>query len=321
VVQAVQSCGIAPEPLLAEAGIEKELLSDPDARLRVEDMSRLWKLAVEMTGDSCIGLRAAAHIRPTSFHALGFALMVSSSMADALERMERFHRIVSDAVDVWFESGSETTAVCLDASDRKVRPCAEAFDMIMAAVIRFARVLTSDTFNPVRIEFMRERPQGAEAFEQFFRAPLRFSAALNRIFFLKEGLEAPLPGANAEIARGNDQIIIDYLARFDRRRTAHQARARLIELLPRGEPSIEALARSMGMSTRGLHRHLRKDKTSYRAILDETRRYLAAQYLKQPHLPIIEIAFRLGYSDSSNFTRAFRRWYGVSPREFRKSAP
>ncbi len=319
VVQAVESYGCPSEHLLAEAGIDNKLLSDPDARIRIEDMSRLWKLAVHMTGDPCLGLKAAACIRPTTFHALGFALMVSSSLSDAFERLHRFYRIVSDAIHVRFEYPQGSIAVCLEASDKEEGPSDEAFDMIMASVVVFARILSSDAFQPLRVEFKRTRPSNPEAFYRFFRSPVVFRAAHNRIFFPLEGLNTPLATANAEIARGNDQIIIDYLARFDKSRVAHQVRAKLIDLLPLGEPSIEVLACSMGMSTRSLHRHLKKEQATYRDILEDVRRYLAAQYLKQPHLSVIEIAFRLGYSDSSNFTRAFKRWFGISPMAYRRS--
>ena len=320
VVQTVKSYGCASENLLAEAGIDEKLLSDPDARVRIEDMSRLWKLAVDLTGDACIGLKAASHIRPTTLHALGFALMVSSSMHDAFDRLHRFYRIVSDAIDVWFEYSEDAMAVCLDASDKAEAPSDEAIDMIMATVVSFARTLASDGFDPLRVELMRPRPAKPDAFERFFRSPVRFSAGLNRIYYPIDDMHAPLPTANVEIARGNDQIVIDYLARFDKSRIAHQARAKLIELLPRGEPSIDTLARSMGMSTRSLHRHLRREQAAYRDILDDIRRYLAAQYLKQRHLSITEVAFRLGYSDAGNFTRAFKRWFGLSPKEFRSSS-
>ncbi|MFO8111835.1 MAG: AraC family transcriptional regulator [Desulfosalsimonadaceae bacterium] len=319
VLQAVQSYGYAAENLLAEAGIDEKLLSDPDARIRIEEMSRLWKLAVRVTGDACVGLNAASHIRPTTFHALGFALMVSSSMSDAFERLHRFYRIVSDAIDVWFEYTADTMAVCLDASDKEEAPAEEAFDMIMGAVVAFARTLAPDAFDPVRVECMRKKPAKPEAFFRFFRSPVLFSADCNRIFFPLDGMQAPLPTGNAEIARGNDQIIIDYLARFDKSRIAHQVRAKLIDLLPLGEPSIDVLASSMGMSTRSLHRHLKKEQATYREILDDIRRYLAAQYLKQRHLSVIEVAFRLGYSDAGNFTRAFKRWFGVSPVTYRQN--
>ncbi|MBI9083380.1 MAG: AraC family transcriptional regulator [Desulfobacterales bacterium] len=318
VVQTVESYGYSTDKLLAQAGIDKHLLADPDARIRVEDMRRLWSLAVQMTGDACFGLKAAAHIRPTTFHALGFALMVSSSMMDALERLQRFYRIVSDAIDIDLSPGDDTMTVYLDPTNEEARPSDEAFDMIVAAVVTFARILSPNGFAPLRVDLMRQAPIHPEAFENFFSSPVHFAAAHNRIFFPLRDMHAPLPDANAEIARGNDQIMVEYLARFDKSQVAHQVRAKLIELLPLGEPAVERLARSIGMSTRSLSRYLRKEEVSYREILNDVRRYLSIQYLQQRHLSIIDVAFRLGYSDSSNFTRAFKGWFGLSPAGYRK---
>jgi AraC-like DNA-binding protein len=317
VVQTIQSYGCPADELLDQAGIGKHLLSDPDARVGVENMGRLWKLAVQKTGDAGFGLRAASHIRPTTFHALGFALMVSSSMMDALERLQRFYRIVSDAIDIKLQPVGDTLAISLDPSDELTRPSPEAFDMIVAAVIVYARILVPDGFDPVRVELRRAAPSVPDSYEKFFRAPVSFGTVHNCIYFPLASMRTPLPAANAEIARANDQIMVDYLTRFDKSQVAHQVRARLIELLPLGEPSIAALSRAMGMSARSLSRHLSKEKVSYREIVNDVRRYLATQYLKQPHLSIIEIAFRLGYSDSSNFTRAFKRWFGLSPAAYR----
>ena len=84
VLQTMEACGFDPEHVVDIAGLDRNLLSNPDARIRIEDMSRLWKIAVKMTSDECFGLRAAANIRPTTFHALGFAIMVSSSLMGAL---------------------------------------------------------------------------------------------------------------------------------------------------------------------------------------------------------------------------------------------
>ncbi|MCP4749826.1 MAG: helix-turn-helix transcriptional regulator [Proteobacteria bacterium] len=86
-----------------------------------------------------------------------------------------------------------------------------------------------------------------------------------------------------------------------------------------GEPSIEKLARALGVSARSLHRALKKESATYRAILEDIRKHLAIEYLKKKKCSIIEVAFQLGYSDSGHFTRAFKRWYRISPTRFRET--
>lgn len=320
VLNTLETCGFDPEDVARKAGLDRKLLSNPDARIKIKDMSRLWKIAVEMTGDESLGLRAAENIRPTTFHALGFAIMVSSSLMDAFERLKRFYHIVSDSVEVRFEHGKDTMSFCFNPYDHMPQPSDEAFDMAMASIVSFARLLTNSKLNPVQVDLRRKNPVNPVAFISLFRSPVSFCADSNRIVFKIKDTKKPLAAANAEIARRNDQIVVDYLARFDKDRMSHKVHVKLIDLLPQGEPSFDKLARSMGLSTRSLHRYLQKENVVYREILNDIRKNLAAQYLKQPNLSIIEVAFQLGYSDSSNFTRAFKRWFGVSPKEYRKKA-
>lgn len=317
VVNTLASYGYNPDEALEKSGIDKKLLDNPDERVSAENMSCLWRVAVETTGDPCFGLKAALHVRPTTFHALGFALMVSSSMEDALLRFHRFYRVVSDVIEVNFEYFEDRMAVYLNPRDRLAHLPAEAFDMIVAVFVSFARMLIDSKLNPEKVELIRKTPVRTEAFEDFFQSPVVFSRKHNRIFFNLRDMKKPLQAANAEIARRNDQIVVEYLARFDKSRISHLVHEKLIELLPLGEPSIDTLAKAMGMSARSLHRHLQKDNAGYREILDDIRQYLAVQYLKQRHLSITEVAFRLGYSDSGNFTRAFKRWFRVSPKQYR----
>ncbi len=319
VVKTIESYGYNPDHALEEAGIDKILLDDPDARVSADNMSRLWRVAVKMTGDPCFGLRAASNVRPTTFHALGFALMVSSSMHDAFERLRRFSRIVSDVTEVKLEYVEGAMTVYLNPTDRLTQLSDEAFDMIVAAVVSFARMLIDSELNPIKVELIRKKPAQSKKFRDFFQSPVIFSREHNRIFFDIRDMKKPLQAANAEIARSNDQIVVEYLARFDKSRISHLVHEKLIELLPLGEPSIENLSNALGMTVRSLHRHLQKENTGYREILNDIRQYLATQYLKQRHLSIIEVAFRLGYSDSSNFTRAFKRWFRLSPKQYRQT--
>lgn len=319
VVKTIESYGYNPDDMLKNAGIHKKVLENPDERISADKMARLWRVAVETTKDPCFGLKAASNVRPTTFHALGFALMVSSSMHDALERLQRFSRIVSDVTEVRFEPVGDTMAVYLNPTDQSTHLADEAFDMIMAAVVSFARTLIDGEFNPVKVEMIRKKPLDPDTFGTFFQSPVVYSSAHNCICFNAQDMKKPFHSANAEIARQNDQIVVEYLARFDKSRISHLVHEKLIELLPLGEPSIEKLARAMGMTPRSLRRHLSKENAGYRGILDDIRQYLATQYLEQRHLSILEVAFRLGYSDSSNFTRAFKRWFRVSPKHYREN--
>lgn len=318
-IQALKDYGIDPKPLLEQSEINPDLLSNPDARIRVEAMARLWKLAVLHTGNECVGISAAFHIRPTTFHALGFALMVSNSLNDALKRLRRFYQMVSDTISIELEYGSQTVAVTLCPIMGVPQPAAEAIDMAMAAIILFAQMVVNGPLKPVKVDFCREAPADASIFHHTFKAPVTFQAPLNRIVFNLSDVQKELPTANSEIARCNDALVVEYLADSVKSDLSRRLYPLIVELMPLGELSSEKLAGLLGISAKNLHRQLRREGLSYRGLVEEIRKQLAARYLRMDQMSIIEVAFQLGYTDSGNFTRAFKRWYSMSPSQYRHS--
>jgi len=129
----------------------------------------------------------------------------------------------------------------------------------------------------------------------------------------------PLPTGNADMLRASDKIITDYLAHLRRNDIAVQVKSKLIESLSAGQPTQESIATALNMSTRNLQRRLHLEGTSFKMLLDEIRKDLSQQYIKNSNLSINEITFMLGFSEPANFTRAFKRWTGHSPSEYRLS--
>ncbi|WP_369960332.1 helix-turn-helix transcriptional regulator [Pseudomonas benzenivorans] len=150
-----------------------------------------------------------------------------------------------------------------------------------------------------------------------FQAQLRFNAAHYALLFERADLDTPLPTANEALAQLHDRFAGEYLARFSESRVTHLARQVLCRQLPQGEPKREAVAQALHLSQRTLQRRLQEEGTSFQQLLDDTRRELAEQYLGQPNLTLLEIAYLLGFADPSNFFRAFRRWFARTPGEYR----
>lgn len=317
VAQTYESYGYDKSELLQSAGIDAKDITNPDARIPIKKYSHLWDLVVSKTKDPCVGLTVLPHIRPTTFHALGIALMASSTIKKAMERLLQFYQIISDEVDVRINEYKNVTELCFSPVANQPLPAAASVDAFMAVTITYARILDKESLVPISVSFMHDKPKHIGQFEKMFKAPVIFSAENNRIVFDNQVILKPLPTANSEIALRNDQLAINYLSRFKKDRFDYQVHAKIIELLSLEEPSLEKIANSIGVSTRSLNRYLSQHKTSYRDILKEIRKQLAVQYLKQRDFSIIDVAFRLGYSDSSNFTRAFKQWFGVTPSEYR----
>ena len=304
--------------LFAKAGVDLSRANDPTARVSAQAMQSLWRLALEETGDECLGLSVAEHMQPAAMHGLGFAWLASNTLYDALKRLERYQRALSTAASFSLQEAGQEVGLVIEARMTEVEVAHATLDMGLAVFLRMCRLSYNRKFRPKRVSMGRPRPDCSHRMEVFFNAPIEYGAAQNALWFERELLMQPLPNANPALARANDQVVIEYLDRFDRSLVAMQVRARLIEMLPAGQPTQGDIAVALNMSLRNLQRKLQVEGTNYRTLLDETRRELAIQYIRETHRPIGEIAWLLGFAETSNFTRAFRRWTGVSPNEYRR---
>jgi AraC-like DNA-binding protein len=315
--KALRSRGCDAEALFARAGLDFDKLGDPEARYPVQTTALLWRLAVQATGDASFGLEVARHTSPTTFHALGFSLAASASLREAFERLVRYYRLVSDAATIHFEDRGDAYRVSVRTS-ALAHPSPEAVDALVAVAVRLCRSLADRKFAPLRVELQRAAPPDPTPFLRYFRAPVVFGAEENALTLAKAPCDERLQGANAELARANDLIAAQALARWESARLADRVRTVLLDRLPNGAQSQASVARLLGMGTRTLQRRLAEEATSYGDLVDATRRELAMAYLREGHQSVADIGYLLGFSGGAAFSRAFRRWTGKSPSEFQQ---
>jgi AraC-like DNA-binding protein len=319
IVAALRSRGVDAEALLAQVGLSLDALSDPSRRHPLEVTTRLWRLAVQATGDPAFGIEVARHATYPTFHALGFSLATSGTLREGLERIVRFFAIVTDAADVQLraESGRLRMTVHLRPS---ADPADEAVDALLAATIRLCRTLCGRAFSPRAVELRRPPPVDPAPYARYFRVSVAFGAPLDSLTFDLAAAEMHLPTANAEIARANDAVAADYLARLRDARLAPRVRDAIMKQLPQGDPDPAVVAKRLGMSRRNMQRKLADEGTSFQGLLDDTRVGLARGYLDEGRYSVSEITYLLGFAGVSNFSRAFKRWTGESPRAYQQSA-
>jgi AraC-like DNA-binding protein len=317
----LDASGCDSAPLLTAAGLSPAMLDDPNGRCPAQAMARLWRLSAQATGDDAFGLKVARHVMPTSFHALWQAQSASQTLKDAFERVARHFHVVTDAWSLEFTQQGDEHVVCLLAPASGIPPEPEAIDAAAALVVYTARSLLGNRgVAPLRVELQRPAPAAVDAFERTFRCPVNFGANGNRIVWPQALIEARLEGANPELARHSEALLTTYLAGIHKDNMVAQVRACLADLLPRGEPSQAQVAQQLHCSVRTLQRRLSSQDTSFTDLLDDTRRELALAHLADPACSISEVAYLLGFADTSNFTRAFRRWTGQSPTEHRRAS-
>jgi len=315
--RAIESYGLDPEALFKEADLDPDKLYKPNTRYKDSKLYQLWKLAVHRTGDPGFGLTVAKAWHPTNAHALGFSWLASNTLLEALQRLERYIRVLSDKSNVSLQKvGSEIKFVL--SNPATTCPSADEYnDAGLALIVRLCRMSFGDEFNPIKLTMNRPTPTIIAQFEQYFRVPIEYASTENSIYFRKSDLEQELPTANAQLALENDKIVTDYLSRYHRSNLTLQVRQKIIEQLASGRVSQESVADSLVTSLRNLQRNLKKEGASYKELLEDIRRELAAHYMEQAEMSINEITFLLGFSEPANFSRAFKRWTGVSPSAFR----
>ena len=326
VIRALDARGVDGRAVAGRAGIDVAALDDVECRHPIAATTRLWRLAVEATHDPSFGLWASRFVTQTTFHALGFAVFASGTLRDAFERFVRYGNLISDAAQIELLDAGALVRFRLTLPKGPGRPADEAIDAILALVARTARMLSGEKVNPVAVRLERPEPSPSEPFRKVFRAPVHFGQRENTIEFTAADLDERLPAGNAELARHNDEVVAHYLARIERARVSSRLRSWLIDQLSAGEPSGQAAARALGMSLRNLQRRLQDEGTTYREALNRLRQEIARGYIEEGRTSVTEIAFLLGFADTSSFSRAFRRWTGQSPRAYsrprhRRNAP
>lgn len=317
VAQACESQQLPVQQIFGEAGIDLAAVRKPTARFPISRMNRVYELIGETTEDPCFGLTIAEFVHPTTMHALGYSLFASSTLESFCRRIVRYFRLVStNAVSQLERTASEYRLVMLPTMHSEQHYPQDAW---MATVLRYIREIYRPDYVPLGVCLTRPRPaRGAARFDKYFGIATHFGCEANRLIFAPADMHVELPAANAELARNNDEVVMSLLARMDREDIITRLRALIVELLPSGECSKEATAARLNMSERSLQSKLAARGTSYRILLNETRKELAEQYMRQGRHSVSEVTYLLGFADVSSFSRAFRNWTGVSPSEYRE---
>ncbi|MDJ0831608.1 MAG: AraC family transcriptional regulator [Desulfobacterales bacterium] len=311
--------GIDPEPLFQEMALNPGLMRKPGGRYPIDSMDKLWRKASEVIGDPCFGLKAAEVWHPSNFGALGYAMLASNTLRTSLERLVRYLGFLSDEDFMKLDDTEEGLRLTLVLSHRSIDK-SEQNDAVLAVTLRMCRINYVEDLAPVSVTLVHPKSSCSPKYFEYFRSPVLFEASTYSFTLPIQAVDKILPGSNPQLAKLNDQVMIEYLAKLDQDHIVQKVKAAIIDQLPSGSVTDETVAQKLYMSSRKLQRHLQKAGTTFNALLNEVRLDLAQKYLTEEHNSITEIAFLLGFSESSAFSRAFKRWMGVSPATYRKAA-
>lgn len=316
--RALRDYGCEPEPLFSRLGIDQRKLGDPEYRIPVKTMTLLWREAVQMTGDDCFGLKVAEFVSPTTFHALGYAAMASRNFQDAIGRVVRNAAMISEVADLKLEVRDQQFWLCFHLKKDSPEVADEAIDAFLASLIFIARRYLHASIPLAGLYLKRPVPSDPSRFHDFFEVDVCFNSDVDALVAYPNVTQFLMPTYNAALLEANDKVMYDYLGRTGARSLQEQIRNAIEQSLP-DEPKQEKIAASLGLSTRKLQRLLKDESTTYQMVLDGYRREKSERWLIEGKKEIRQISDLLGFSNQSAFTRAFKRWNGLTPALYAKT--
>ncbi|MCJ8170540.1 AraC family transcriptional regulator [Atopomonas sediminilitoris] len=313
------------EAFLDSAGLSLALLAQREQRIAASRYLDLLGRAVELTGDARLGLHLGEAIRPGYYGVLGYLVMSCATLADALHRQARYAELVGNLGRVLLVDDASVGAephVALTWTPHWPQQRVQVCEETLASWLTFGYWISGVSERPTEVRFQHEAPADCSEYARLFACPVRFAQTDNALVFPRRILQTPLGQADSQVRLMLDayaERLLSGLRQGDN--VLDQARQLLAQRLPEDNASLEWLAGEMHLSVRTLQRRLAEVGLSFSGLLDETRQQLALHYLRDPALELAEIAFLIGFAESGSLTRAFRRWTGQTPAEYRRQLP
>ena len=319
----LEAHGLDAVGIARRAGVDLAATPAPGERHGVDKIDAVLRLAIPLIRDPAFGLQAARCWHPSELGVLGYAWLSSSTLRTGLERAVRYSRLVGERGAIEIEDIRQGLKVRFWArrGNPAAVPVAAVFvDIVMALLLDLCRMNAGASLRPVAATLRRKKPDPADAYERFFGCPVQFGVEENAFVLATRDADRQLPSANRQLAAVFDRMLIEELARLDKADVVSRCRAAVLEHLSSGEGTEEDTAKELYMSPRTLQRKLAEANTTYVQLVDDTRKDLALRYIEDPRRSVTDITFSLGFSQPSAFTRAFKRWTGLSPSDYRTKA-
>lgn len=324
VVAFAARAGVPPPVLLSAAKLDPTLLAGPDVDLSHSQELRLWDEAARLTGDQDFGVHLAEWIATNSedlFDVLAFALRSCATLGDHYRLAGRYMRLVHQGIYLTLEEAADVARLVHGHYQEPSTPPRHPVEGLLALALLQGRRASGEEFAPQAVCFAHARPEQVSEQERIFRAPVHYGCPRNELVLDRALLSRPQPRAEPRLLAVLDRQLVGLLSELPEDRSFQSAVRRcMMNELPEREPGMTAIAAKLHMSPRSLQRRLKSEGTSFAMVLSELRRDLALRYLRDERIAVGEVGFLLGFLDVAAFQRAFKRWTGSTPAQYRRAA-
>jgi len=305
---------------LRSLGIEPETVRSPDAYLPVETYLRIQDAAAEYVHDPYFGLHMGEFAQPGSWSILGYLMMNCKTLGEAFEKTGRYQRIIGNLITVRAEPGPGKVRLIYFTPPHAPQMSRHCFEATFSSSVHLARTLSGLPLNPLEVTFIYPEPESRAEYERIFHCPVRFGQRDNSMTLDPSLGNLPVRMANPALLAHFEQYAQDFLSKMESHDATTQAVTRII-LARLDDPSlsIEKVAREMAVSVRTLQKRLEAEGVVFSDLLRDIRRRLAEKYLRENY-SVEQITYLLGFSEPSVFRKSFKKWLGVTPKEYRQAS-
>lgn len=317
---ACERLGLDTAALLEAAGLTAAQVQDPEGRIPGAAVRTLWLAAQARSADPGLGVRAAQAVPFGAYRVIDFLAASAPTVGEGLVRVARYFPLINSGVELQLHADAAERRVAL-VSPGAIGGLPGAYvEYALAVTYLHCRRASGFDWPLLRVDLAGAAPSSTAEHVQVFGCPVRFGRPHDQLVIAARTWDLPSHNASTDLLRTLEEHAQRVLAALRAEELEARVIRILVEELRGGDPSLDHVARRVGLSPRTLQRRLQLEGVSFADVLDRTRRDFADCYVKEATLALTEIAYLLGFSEQSAFTRAFQRWYGVSPSRYREGA-
>lgn len=308
------------DAFLRSLGVDPAVARSPDGYIPVETYLQIQDGAAQYTHDPYFGLHMGEYAEAGSWSILGYMMMNCQNLGQAFEKSGRYSRIIGNMIEGRGELQFNKIKLVLFTPPHAPQMSRHCFESTLSSSVRMLRTLTGVKLNPLEVTFTYPQPETTAEYERIFCCPVLFGHKETSITLDARILSTPIRMANPGLLAHFEKYAQDFLAEMEHKDEYTRAVTKIIlSRLDDEALSIDKVAREMAVSVRTLQKRLEEEGVVFSDLLKSIRERLAKKYLRENY-SVEQITYLLGFSEPSVFRKAFKKWSGVTPREYRERA-
>lgn len=310
--------GFSREYISTLSNIELNNLDQQDSRLPLDQYKTLWNTALRITNNPALGLKLGQIFNASEMGLVGHVIFNSPTLAEGLKEYVRLFSIVNEAISLTLET-DEKYAYLRFVHLNPEYYCIPDMERSMVLFLYRGMKLFDSKIKWKSVDFQHAQPNYIDQYHKVFNCPLSFNQSYCQIVFQRKYLKLSPKQPNPYIGSAALQYANGLLKKLFRRSYADKVKDLITQAISKGEADVDHIAEQLNTSRQTLYRKLKAENVSFQGLLEDVRYASAKEQLKEPQRALSEIAFSLGFNDLSAFSRAFKRWSGITPKEFREN--